>query len=305
MMSARSKRPSPILGAASAMIDQASETLVTKASRFSHSFEADMDTIEPDPAQPRKVFLEADIASLAATMEERGQLQPILLRPYRSTKGRWLIVAGERRWRAAKLNGWPTILAIEHDGDPEVASLLENLQRIDLTPVEEARGLQRLIEGKGWTQDQAAVALGKSKSEVSGVLRILTLPDDLLDAVLTSELAVPKHALVELARVEAPDVREHLIGLARLGQLTVRTIRSVRDGSALPVDTRGGKSRDGNTGRSKRTGTGFSFRSLDKVTNRLRKAREARQLLVAKERAYLEALRNEIDELLAVGVSEA
>jgi ParB family chromosome partitioning protein len=303
-MSVRPKRPSPILGAASAMIDEASETLVTKTSRFSHSFEADVAAIEPDPAQPRKVFMEADIASLAATMEERGQLQPILLRPHGSTKRRWLIVAGERRWRAAKLNGWPTILAIEHDGDPEVASLLENLQRIDLTPVEEARGLQRLIEGKGWTQDQAAGALGKSKSEVSGVLRILTLPDDLLDAVLTSELAIPKHALVELARVEQIDAREHLIKLARLGQLTVRTIRSVRDG-AVQADVRGGNSGQGNIGSPKPTGGGFSFRTLGKVTNKLREARETGQPLVAKEREYLEALRNEIDELLAVDVSEA
>jgi ParB family chromosome partitioning protein len=303
-MSVRPKRPSPILGAASAMIDEASETLVTKTSRFRHSFEADVAAIEPDPAQPRKVFMEADIASLAATMEERGQLQPILLRPHGSTKRRWLIVAGERRWRAAKLNGWPTILAIEHDGDPEVASLLENLQRIDLTPVEEARGLQRLIEGKGWTQDQAAGALGKSKSEVSGVLRILTLPDDLLDAVLTSELAIPKHALVELARVEQIDAREHLIKLARLGQLTVRTIRSVRDGAVQP-DVRGGNSGQGSIGSPKPTGVGFSFRALGKVTNKLREARETGRPLVAKERAYLEELRNEIDELLAADVSEA
>ena len=299
-MSARSKPPSPILGAALAMIDEASETLVTKASRFHHSFEADVASIEPDPSQPRKMFTEADIMALAATMEERGQLQPILLRPNGPTKGRWLIVAGERRWRAAKLNGWPTILAIEHDGDPEVASLIENLQRVDLTPVEEARGVQRLIEGKGWTQDQAASALGKSKSEVSGVLRILTLPSDLLEAVLTSELAVPKHALVELARVEQVEAREHLIELAKLGQLTVRMIRSVRDGAGLPAIGPGIKPREASIGTPK-PAAGFSFKTLDRVTNKLRATRQAGQPLAAGERVYLEALRNEIDELLAAG----
>src|SRR3954462_10395942 len=128
MSAAQIKRPSPILGAASAMIDQASERLVTKSSRFHHSFEADVNAIEPDPAQPRKVFSDSDIASLAATMQERGQLQPILLRLNGPSRKRWIIVAGERRWRAAKLNGWPTILAIEHHGDPEIATLLENLQ---------------------------------------------------------------------------------------------------------------------------------------------------------------------------------
>jgi ParB family chromosome partitioning protein len=296
-MSARPRRPSPILGAASAMIDEASDTLVTKESRFRHSFEADVTTIEPDPSQPRKVFAEADIASLAATMEERGQLQPILLRRSGPTKGKWFIVAGERRWRAAKLNGWRTILAIEHDGDPEVASLLENLQRVDLTPVEEARGMQRLIEGKGWTQDHAANALGKSKSDVSGILRILTLPQDLLDAVLTSELVIPKNALVELARVDQVPSREHLINLARLGQLTVRMIRSVRDGGPTSVDGNG-KEKDGK-GVTKPTRSGFSFKALGKVTRSLREVRETGLPLVAGERTYLEALRKEIDELLA------
>src|ERR1700687_5824564 len=117
-MSARAKRPSPILGAASAMIDDEANALVTAAGRFHHSFEADIAAIEPDPAQSRKSFTEAEIAALAATMEERGQLQPILVRPYGPARKRWMIVAGERRWRAAKLNGWPAILAIEHNGDP-------------------------------------------------------------------------------------------------------------------------------------------------------------------------------------------
>jgi ParB family chromosome partitioning protein len=303
-MSARSKRPSPVLGAASAMIDEATETLVTKASRFRHSFEADVSMIEADPTQPRKTFTDKEIASLAATMEERGQLQPILLRPKGPARGRWLIVAGERRWRAAKLNGWPTILAIEHDGDPEVATLLENLQRVDLTPVEEARGLQHLIEGKGWTQDQAAGALGKSKSEVSGILRILTLPDDVLAAVLTSELAIPKHALVELARVERVEAKQRLIQLAKDGQLTVRMIRSVRDGIALPEPSSAEKSDGGGARRPRPPGSGFNFREIGKVTNRLREARAAGQALVAKDRAYLEELRAEIDEFLGGHVGE-
>src|SRR5690349_2449522 len=97
------KRPSPILGAASAMINEESGTLITKASRFRHSFEVEVDAVRPDPDQPRKVFRDGEIASLAATMEERGQLQPILLRRDRAGTAQWLIVAGERRWRAAKL----------------------------------------------------------------------------------------------------------------------------------------------------------------------------------------------------------
>jgi ParB family chromosome partitioning protein len=282
------------------MIDDEANALVTTAGRFNHSFEADVAAIESDPAQPRKCFPEAEIVALAATMEERGQLQPILVRPHGPTRKKWMIVAGERRWRAAKFNGWSTILAIEHNGDPEVASLLENLQRVDLTPVEEARGLQRLIEGKGWTQDQAAEALGKSKSEISGILRILTLPADFLDAVLTSELGVPKHALVELARVEPPRDREHLIDLAKMGQLTVRAIRSVRDGANRQTPATGDGPAPAGTQAPKSAHRKFSFKTLNKVTNRLREARQGGQVLAAKEKAYLEALRAEIDHLLSM-----
>ena len=166
-MAPKPKAASPVLGATMAAIGHAGELLVTRDSRFRHTFEVPLNRISPDPDQPRKVFTEAEITALAATMAEQGQLQPVLLRRTPGQRGDFILVAGERRWRAARLNGWSEILAIEHDGDPEVVSLVENLQRVDLTPVEEARGLQRLIEGKGWTQTQAAEALGKSKGEVS------------------------------------------------------------------------------------------------------------------------------------------
>ncbi len=288
----KSRRPSPILGVASAMINEASDTLVSGTSRFHHSFEASVEMIQPDPNQPRKIMSDADIASLAATMEERGQLQPILLRRDLLAKGRWFIVAGERRWRAAKRNGWSSILAIEHDGDPEVASLLENLQRVDLTPVEESRGLQRLIEEKGWTQDQAADAIGKPKSDISGTLRILTLPADLLEAVLTSELAIPKNVLIELARVDREPARTQLLRIARDGHLTVRAIRRMKDrAAAAPI----GDDPKPLTGE----GTcGVSFRSLERVAKSLQAAREAGCPVLGKERDCLERLRREIDELL-------
>jgi len=295
-MSAKAKRPSPILGAASTLIDEASDVLVTKASRFRHTFEAAVEAIQPDPNQPRKVFGDEDISLLAETMNERGQLQPILLRRDSDAKGRWFIVAGERRWRAAKLNKWPTILAIEHDGDPEIASLLENLQRVDLSPIEEARGVQRLIQGKGWSQEHAADALGKSKSEVSGTLRILTLPGDFLAAVLTSELAIPKNVLVELARVEDSSARDHLLGLAREGRLTVRAIRAMKDG-----DNPGHNDKATDVGERQRpVSRQFSFGSLEKVAISLRAIRETGRPILATDRARLEHLRREIDQLLGV-----
>ena len=298
-MGARVKRPSPVLGAAMALIGEAGDTLVPKDSRFRHTFEAPVDRIQPDPEQPRKVFTEAEIAALATTMAEQGQLQPILLRRDAEQRGNYIIVAGERRWRAARLKDWPTVLAIEHEGDAEVAALIENLQRVDLTTVEEARGLDRLIKGKGWTQAQAAEVLGKSKGEISATLRILTLPQAVLDGVLTSELDIPRNALVELARIENTVVRGHLIDLARNGGLTIKAIRAAKEAetpgdngaagaeAAKPAEGRGPPARQ------------FSFGTLDRLTLKLRAHREAGRTVSEGERRHLEDLRREVDALLA------
>lgn len=291
-MAHQAKRPSPILGAATALIEQASGTLVTRDSRFRHSFEAPIDSIRSDPGQARKVFSESEIKTLAATMAERGQLQPILLRRDPNERGRWIIVAGERRWRAAMLNGWTSILAIEHDGDPEVTSLIENLQRVDLTPVEEARALQHLIKDKGWTQSAAAESLGKSKAEVSAILRILTLPEDVLDAVLTSELQIPKSALVELARIEDPAERDRLLALARSGLLTVRAVRDAGTGEGRVDDDRPA------TMAPARSTPRLSLRAIDRMAEALRAVRSAGQPLGATEQERLVHLKEEIEALL-------
>lgn len=232
---ARSTRKSPILGAVSSMIGEATGTLVTDAGRFRHSFELRLEDIAADPDQARRTFDGPEIEGLAATMAEQGQLQPILVRQDPDARGRWIIIAGERRYRAARHNGWTSILAIEPLGDPEVIALIENLQRVDLSPMEEAGGLQRLIQGKGWTQDEAAETLGKSKADISATLRILSLPEAILAPVLTSEPAVGKHVLVELARVEDPRMLNQLAALAARGRLTVRAIRAARAVAEVPA----------------------------------------------------------------------
>ncbi|PHK93740.1 chromosome partitioning protein ParB [Pseudoroseomonas rhizosphaerae] len=229
-MSPRRRPASPMLGAAMSVIGAATDGLVTQDSRFRHSFEAPLDRIRPDPDQPRKRFDEAEIAALAATMAAEGQLQPVLLRQDPERRGGWIIVAGERRWRAARRNGWPSLLAIAHEGDAELAALLENLQRVDLAPVEEARALKRLLARRGINQGRAAEMLGRSPAEISATLRLLTLPEDFL----AEAPAVPRNVLVELARLEDGPVRERLIRLARAGELTVRAIRAARPARAAP-----------------------------------------------------------------------
>lgn len=280
---AKPARKSPILGAVSTMIGEASGTLVTDGSRFRHSFEVPLDSLTPDAAQARKTFAEEEIAALALTMAEQGQLQPILVRRDPQTRNRWVIIAGERRYRAARLNDWPSLLAIEHGGDPEVAALIENLQRVDLQPLEEARGLQRLIRDKNWSQDRAAAALGKAKSDISALLRILSLPEKILGEVLTSEPDVAKNVLVEMARIDDPASLAALARLAGTGGLTVRAIRQVKARPDRVPETRSDIWR--------LQGVAILLRSLQQ-------ARSRNLVLDETDRMALARLRTEIDALL-------
>jgi ParB family chromosome partitioning protein len=269
---------------------------VPRESRFRHSFEAPIDSIEPDPSQARKYFSEADIAELASTMVEQGQLQPILLRRDPARARRWIIVAGERRWRAAQCNGWTSILAIEHNGDAELASLVENLQRVDLNAVEEARGLQRLISGKGWSQAEAARLLGKSKAVISGLLRILSLPKDVLETVASAPTDLPKNVLIELARIEDPRSREKLLGLARAGELTIRAIRSAASSKDNAPDLAAIPSPPTKEREVKRAGMSAV---AERLAAKLRSARLAELTLDDDERRSLLSLQEEIEKRLA------
>jgi ParB family chromosome partitioning protein len=285
-MAPRRQPASPVLGAAMSVIGEASDGLVTSDSRFRHSFEAPLDRIRPDPDQPRKSFAEAEIVALAATMATEGQLQPVLLRRDPEQRGRWILVAGERRWRAARHNGWSSLLAIEHAGDAEVAALLENLQRVDLSPLEEAHGLQRLLDGRRLSQAEAAALLGRSKSEISATLRLLTLPE----ALLRDGTDLPRNALVELARLEDGPLRDRLLRQAATGQLTVRAIRAARANHApgpapapRPVST---------------PSAGLSAALVERMTAALMQRHESSQPLTSAERHRLMALRDALESLL-------
>lgn len=283
------RKPSPLMGAATAMLDGVSDVIVREDSRFRHSMEIAIDRIRADPEQPRKVFDDAETIRLARTMAEQGQLQPILVRRDPDIRGHWLIVAGERRWRAAVVNGWPTILGIEHAGDAEVAMLIENLQRVDLAVVEEARGLQRLIDGKGWSQTQAAQVLGKTESEVSSTLRILTLPENLLDDLLaTKNSGSSRYVLAELARVEDGPMRDRLIRAAKDGTLTQRMIRSSREEEMSSADEP----------RLPRRTPRLSLRMIDSFIDSLTALRDKAGDITANERTGLHRLRTEIDKVI-------
>jgi len=170
-------------------------------------------SIEPRSDQPRKQFKKEALEALADSIAAYGVLQPILVRPNVNFEGNYEIVAGERRWRAAKMAGLTEIPAIVLDGDEKKAAqiaLIENLQREDLNPIEEAVAMQSLIDRFDMTQEEVAQQLGRSRSAVTNALRLLELPDAVLDMVKNGDLTAghgrallglyDQTALVPLAR---------------------------------------------------------------------------------------------------------
>ena len=151
--------------------------------------------IEPDPDQPRKHFDVEALTALSNSIRENGLLQPIAVRPKKAGTG-YVIIAGERRWRAAHEAGLDEVPVIVKDVTDEQAAalaLIENLQREDLDPIEVAEGCRRLIDEYGLTQEQAAQRIGKSRSAVTNTLRLLTLPDPVREKVRTGAIS-PGHA---------------------------------------------------------------------------------------------------------------
>lgn len=276
------------------MIGEETSAIVKSSSPFNHSFDVRVDLIRPASDQPRQTFDEAEIIKLAETMQNEGLLQPVLLRPDPDVKRHFIMVAGERRWRAARHLGWETILGILCKGDHEVASLVENLQRSDLNIIEEARGLDRLIKGKGWTQTQAAEAIGKAEAEISSTLRILSLPPEILDELLMSKVPVSRYVLAELARVPEGSTREKLSQRALAGDLTVAMIRAARRG----MQSAEFSERSGENGVRRSAWPAVTSIALLRVAERLRGLRETRETVGAKEREALLHLREEIDSVL-------
>lgn len=146
--------------------------------------------IEPDRGQPRTNFSEEALSELEASIREFGVLQPLLVRPM--SDGSYKIVAGERRWRAARRAGLsevPVIIKSLTDAQAAAIALIENLQREDLNPIEEAAGIKKLIEEYGFTQEEASEKLSKSRPAIANALRLLALPKDVAKLVENGTLS--------------------------------------------------------------------------------------------------------------------
>ena len=181
--------------------------------------------IEPNRDQPRKEFDSEALSELADSIAQHGVLQPLLLRPMLS--GGYRIVAGERRWRAARMAGLtevPAVIREMTDSEEMLFALIENLQREDLTPLEEARGYRTLIEAQDLTQEEVSQAVGKSRPSVTNALRLLNLPEDIQEMLERGEItAGHARTLLSFPNQEA----------MRLGAQKAREGASVRELEAM------------------------------------------------------------------------
>ena len=146
--------------------------------------------IEPNKSQPRKEFDENALAELADSIAQHGVLQPLLVRPI--ADGGYQIVAGERRWRASRMAGLtevPVVIRELTDSETMELALIENLQREDLSPVEEAMGYKQLMDEYGFSQDQVSKTVGKSRPSIANALRLLNLPEEILYLVNTGKIS--------------------------------------------------------------------------------------------------------------------
>lgn len=190
--------------------------------------------IEPNKEQPRTHFNQEALQELADSIGEHGVLQPIVVRALPG--GTYQIIAGERRWRAGRLAGLTELPAIVIEADDSTVmelALVENLQRQDLNPLEEAQGYKTLMESCGLTQEQAAKRVGKSRSVVANAVRLLTLPERALEKLATGELTTG-HARV-LAGVEEAERLNELLNKTLSEGLTVRQLEALsRESSGRP-----------------------------------------------------------------------
>lgn len=196
-----------------------------------------IEQVAPNPDQPRKLFEPTLLRELADSIKRHGILQPVVVTPKPGQPGHYLLVAGERRWRAAQLAGLHEIPAVVRDtpeSDRLELAVIENLQRLDLTPIEEAQAYRQLIDVRGYTQDQLAERLSKDRSTIANALRLLRLPSKVQDLVQDGRLGMG-HARALLGLEHAADMLALAYEAIEKG-LSVRAVeRLVRERTRPPA----------------------------------------------------------------------
>jgi ParB family chromosome partitioning protein len=200
-----------------------------------------VETVRPNPDQPRKQFDQDALQALADSLGERGILQPVLVRPVEA--GQYELVAGERRWRAAQLAGLKTLPAIVQDRDDAKTledALIENMAREDLNPVEEARAVAALVEELGLTREAVGRKVGRSRVAVSNLVRLLDLPDEVLEALQEGALT-EGHGRALLMAEDHADRRRLARAAATEGWSVRVTEQRAREANEAPAPSATGR----------------------------------------------------------------
>ncbi|MFP4002903.1 MAG: ParB/RepB/Spo0J family partition protein [Alphaproteobacteria bacterium] len=187
--------------------------------------------LEPNPFQPRRAFREEELETLTASVREKGVLQPIIVRPVAGKTNAFQIIAGERRWRAAqkaRRHTVPVIVRELTDAEALEVALIENVQRTDLNPIEEAAGYQALIGEFGYTQEQLSKVIGKSRSHLANMLRLLSLPAPVQDMVKEGTLSAG-HARAILTAADPETLAKRVVAKGLSVRETESLAREGRD----------------------------------------------------------------------------
>lgn len=230
---------SALLGETQEETFESSETGTTGSDRPRGVTEISIDLIQPNPDQPRKTMVEAELVALAESIAEKGVVQPILVRPIEGG-ARYEIVAGERRWRAAqraRLHEIPALVRELTDRETLEIGIVENVQRADLNPIEEAQSYRQLIDRFGHTQEDVAQAVAKSRSHIANMMRLLNLPDAIQRYVAAGQLSAG-HARAIATAPNAEDLAEEIIAKG----MSVREAERLAKGVEAPEKKSASKS---------------------------------------------------------------
>ena len=202
-------------------------------------------SLKPGRFNPRRNFAEAQLEELAGSIRERGLVQPLVVRPSSVDAESFEIVAGERRWRAAQLASLhevPVIVRTLSDQEAVEIAIIENVQREDLNAIEEGEGYKLLMDGHGYTQEDLAKVIGKSRSHLANTLRLLKLPEDVQELVRTGALSAG-HARALIGRPDASALAALIVNEG----LTVRQIEALVKGEGAPKPQRDKPRKDADT----------------------------------------------------------
>ncbi len=227
-------------GLSSLLGDRESETANPSPAGNQYGHLAPIEMLRSNPQQPRRDFDPDELAELAASIKSSGIIQPILVRPDQEHGGHYVIVAGERRWRAAQLvqlHEVPIVVRDLSDSESLEIALIENIQRQDLNPMEEARAYRLLMDQFGHTQEQLSDSLGKSRSAIANLLRLLTLPEEVQEMVRTGQLS-SGHARALVGSEDPAGLARQVVNLHLSVRQTEGLVRKAGERAAEPVARR-------------------------------------------------------------------